>query len=227
MPSDFNRNIVYTDRFEKKKQKYENRPYIMIVLGTIVFACVTYGFHFVSTIPVTCGLISVNAIVFVLVRLNKFNISRMGQSSRYIENDREFYRIVTSAFTHQESLHILMNMYSFYNIGMALEPAMGTVRYIVLYVNIMVWGGLLSYLVHKKYQPNVLSIGASGTICGLLGVYMAILFGIYGISGLISVWQTIVLLILMTLDKRIDSIGHFTGLFAGLICGAVVVAMYL
>ena len=91
---------------------------------------------------------------------------------------------------------------------------------------IMLIGGFLSARLHKKGSPFTYSIGASGVICGLLGIYMVIAFSVLGLQGVSSVIPTIVILIAMTTSKKIDSIGHFTGLAVGLICGIVLINIF-
>jgi rhomboid protease GluP len=55
---------------------------------------------------------------------------------------------------------------------------------------------------------------------------MVIAFRVFGFGGIRSLIPTIILLIAMTTSKRIDSIGHFTGLIVGIICGFVLVSLY-
>ncbi len=138
---------------------------------------------------VTAGLILINIIIFALVNLKVIGVDKMGSS--YIETiqNRQFYRVVSSAFTQKEFMHLACNMY-------------------------------------KKGSPFTLSIGASGVICGLLGIYMVIAYKVFGVGGIRSLIPTIILLIAMTASNRIDSIGHFTGLFVGIICGFVLVNVY-
>lgn len=62
-----------------------------------------------------------------------------------------------------------------YNIGTVLEPGIGTTRFIVYYAVILIAGGWISCMWHEKTSPRVICIGASGTICGLLGIYMVML----------------------------------------------------
>ena len=89
---------------------------------------------------------------------------------------------------------------------------------------IMIFGGLFSCLIHKIKSPYTRSIGASGVICGLLGVYIMIAISFKGLSALASVAPTLLIMVLMTASKKIDSIGHFTGLAVGLVCGFFVVS---
>lgn len=176
--------------------------------------------------PITIALIVINGFIFLLIKLGKLNIYRLGMSYIMTNRKKEYYRIITSAFTHEDPVHILCNMYSMYNIGSALEPALGPKIFAIVYIIVLLGGGGLSYLIHRKIHPNALCIGASGTICGLLGVYSAIIIKIYGIAGIRSVLPTIIILVLMTASKKIDSIGHFSGLAAGLVCGCVLAGMW-
>lgn len=181
----------------------------------------------IAYIPATIGLIAVNVLVFILIKTKKCHAMNLGMSADYTLEDKQYYRIVTGAFTHEDPLHILCNLMSMYNMGVVLEPALGTTRFIVYYAVILMVGGYISCMWHKKTSPRVVCIGASGTICGLLGIYMVLLFRIYGMDGIRSVYPTIGMLVLMTFSKKIDSIGHFSGLFVGVICGILICGLRL
>ncbi len=176
--------------------------------------------------PATFVIIGINIIIFALVNLKALEVKTLGSS--YVETiqNRQYYRVVSSAFTQREVMHLACNMYSLYNIGTVLERALSPIIYSVCYMVIMLIGGLLSARLHKKGSPFTYSIGASGVICGLLGIYMVIAFSVLGLQGVRSVLPTIVILVAMTASKRIDSIGHFTGLAVGLICGIVLISIF-
>ncbi|MFF5024022.1 rhomboid family intramembrane serine protease [Streptomyces collinus] len=78
----------------------------------------------------------------------------------------EWYRFVTSMFTHQQFWHIGFNMLSLWWIGGPLEAALGRVRYLTLYFVSGLAGGALTYLLAG---PSTASLGASGAIFGLFG----------------------------------------------------------
>ncbi len=81
--------------------------------------------------------------------------------------------------------------------GTVLERALSTKIYSICYIVIMLIGGFLSACLHKKGSPFTYSIGASGVICGLLGIYIVIAFSVLGLQGVSSVIPTIVMLIAM------------------------------
>ncbi len=176
--------------------------------------------------PVTTIIILINIAIFGLVNTKKLDVGSLGSSYMMTIQNHQYHRVITSAFTQREVMHLFCNMYSLYNIGTTLERALGKGLYILFYALIMVVGGLLSARIKKKKSPFTLSIGASGVLCGLFGIYMVIAFSIWGFAGIRSMIPTIVILVAMTLSPKIDSVGHFTGLLTGLICGIVVVNMY-
>ncbi|MEV0113380.1 rhomboid family intramembrane serine protease [Streptomyces sp. NPDC050844] len=78
----------------------------------------------------------------------------------------QWYRLVTSMFTHQEPWHIAFNMLGLWWLGGPLEAALGRARYLALYMLSGLAGGALTYVVAGASQA---SLGASGAIFGLLG----------------------------------------------------------
>ncbi|MEV2256575.1 rhomboid family intramembrane serine protease [Streptomyces sp. NPDC050147] len=78
----------------------------------------------------------------------------------------QWYRLVTSMFTHQEIWHIAFNMLGLWWLGGPLEAALGRARYLALYVLSGLAGSALTYVVA---DPDQASLGASGAIFGLLG----------------------------------------------------------
>ncbi|NJP99253.1 rhomboid family intramembrane serine protease [Streptomyces zingiberis] len=86
--------------------------------------------------------------------------------------DGEVYRLLTSAFLHQEPLHIAFNMLGLWWLGGPLEAALGRVRYLALYLLSALGGSALSYLLAAGNQP---SLGASGAIFGLLGATVVLM----------------------------------------------------
>ena len=60
-------------------------------------------------------------------------------SADYVITRGEYYRIVTSAFTHVNLMHIGMNMMSMFSLGSSLEMQYGSLAF--LFVGL--WGVLL------------------------------------------------------------------------------------
>ena len=135
--------------------------------------------------------------------------SLFGPSIRY---DHEWYRIVTSGFLHSGLLHLLFNMYALWIIGNMLEPALGRLRFAIIYFGGMI-AGSAGALILDPTQP---AVGASGAIFALF----AAAFLAQRAAG-IDPWRsgiglTIGLNLLITLAiPRISIGGHIGGLIGG------------
>jgi membrane associated rhomboid family serine protease len=77
----------------------------------------------------------------------------------------EYWRLVTGGFLHASILHIAFNMYLLYILGQLLEPAIGSVRFSVIYVASLFAGSFGALLL----EPHAVTVGASGAIFGLMG----------------------------------------------------------
>ncbi|WP_137988264.1 rhomboid family intramembrane serine protease [Streptomyces vilmorinianum] len=82
--------------------------------------------------------------------------------------DGEWYRLLTSAFLHQEIPHFAFNMLGLWFIGGILEPELGRIRYTLLCLLSGLSGSALVYLIAAPNQP---SLGASGIVYGLIGAW--------------------------------------------------------
>jgi membrane associated rhomboid family serine protease len=80
----------------------------------------------------------------------------------------EPWRMITSAFLHSPNflLHIAFNLYALWILGRHLEPLLGRLRFLALYL-LSGFGGSVGVLLLSA--PNVPVVGASGAIFGLFG----------------------------------------------------------
>ena len=80
--------------------------------------------------------------------------------------------LVTSLFLHGGLVHLLGNMIYLWVFGGAIEETMGHLRYLVFFVVC----GAVGSLSHTLLFPNspVPSIGASGSIAGVLGAFLVL-----------------------------------------------------
>jgi membrane associated rhomboid family serine protease len=140
----------------------------------------------------------------------------------YITDSHQYWRLLTVGFLHDGLFHILVNMLSLYWLGMALEPAIGSVNFAAVYLASLLAGSFGALL----FSPGIPSVGASGAIFGIFGALIVIAYR----RG-ISIWQSglgfvLVLNLVISFTFRGISIGaHLAGLLAGLIAGALVVEL--
>lgn len=128
----------------------------------------------------------------------------------------EWWRIFTAGFLHAGPLHILLNMYFLYFLGTLMEPAIGKLRFGIIYFVSLVGGSFGVLLL----SPNAEAVGASGAVFGLMAA------GIIGMRARgIDPWQSglgVTLLLNLGITFLIPGIaigGHLGGLLAGGIVG--------
>ncbi|MFF4758855.1 rhomboid family intramembrane serine protease [Streptomyces sp. NPDC001292] len=131
----------------------------------------------------------------------------------------EWYRLVTSMFTHQEIWHIGFNMLSLWWLGGPLEAALGRLRYLSLYFVSGLAGGALTYLLAS---PSQATLGASGAIFGLFGATAVLMRRLnYDMRPIIVL---LVINLIFTFSWRgIAWQAHIGGLVAGVVVGYAMV----
>jgi rhomboid protease GluP len=132
----------------------------------------------------------------------------------------EVWRLVTANYLHGGLLHLVLNSFALVTLGPLIERSFGWRKFFVLYTV----SGIAGFVVSSWWRPDVLSIGASGAIYGLLG--FAVVFGRFrsgpagrAISDQLMRWLMYGLL--MFLIPGIDSAAHVGGLIPGAILGLV------
>ncbi len=86
----------------------------------------------------------------------------------------EPWRMMTAGFVHDWNgpLHILFNSYAIYLFGTQLEPMLGKLRFLTLYL-LSIFGGSVAVLLLS--DPRIPVVGASGAFFGLMGAFFIIL----------------------------------------------------
>jgi membrane associated rhomboid family serine protease len=103
----------------------------------------------------------------VILRLATLGVGLDPQGNAIGVSQGEYWRLLTGGFLHDVSnpLHIGFNMYILWWLGRMLEPALGHVRFVALYLASLLAGSFGAILV----QPTAATIGASGAVFGLMG----------------------------------------------------------
>ena len=143
----------------------------------------------------------------------------------------ELYRLITSAFFHNDVFHIFLNMYSLYVLFPTVMVILGTIfsvrlesiLFLVLYFFSSIVAGLVSA---GRRNDMVPSIGASGAIFGLLGFLLSIGLLTFGSGGAALVQNILFVLVInfaigLMPGLNIDNRGHFGGLIGGVVFGVL------
>ncbi|MDO5477775.1 MAG: rhomboid family intramembrane serine protease [Clostridia bacterium] len=165
---------------------------------------------------VTLTLIAVNVVIFLvisLLNLRGSDFTALLSMHRGAVASGQIYRVITSIFTHEDLFHLLSNCYALYIYGMMLEPAVGKIKFLLIYFS----GGLLGNLLTFAFMRNP-SIGASGAIFGLLGAVIAIYYinpTAMNRMMMKNVLFCVMLTTLYSFTGGINNIAHFGGMFGG------------
>ena len=142
----------------------------------------------------------------------------------------EWYRVLTHGFVHADTVHLLVNMFTFYSFGTYMEKVfpyfgLSSLAYLGLYFGGMIAASLYDLVVYRD-QSNFASVGASGAVSAVL--FTSILFDPFGkilffailpIPGI--VFGVLYLLYCQYMSKQsggnINHNAHFWGALFGLV----------
>jgi membrane associated rhomboid family serine protease len=142
-----------------------------------------------SRAQVTLGLVLLNVIVWLIQIIPGSGLTdklAFVPVSVFVEP----WRMITAGFAHDPSniLHVALNMYSLYIFGSVLEPLLGRLRFLAVWL-ISIFGG--SVAVMYLNTPDTWVLGASSGIFGLMASYFVVLRAIgdrsRGLVGLIAI----------------------------------------
>jgi rhomboid protease GluP len=136
----------------------------------------------------------------------------------------EWYRLVTAMFLHVGIFHLLLNSFAIYVFGGLVEQALGTARFVAVY---LVTGFAASTVSFAFGDPARAAVGASGAVFGLLGAWLAYNLRRRSLSFGRANVQWVLMLLAVNLVfglvvPRIDWLAHVGGLVAGLLAGFLV-----
>lgn len=129
----------------------------------------------------------------------------------------DWWRIISSMFTHWGFTHILLNLLSLYIFSKILLPFFGAARHTVIYMVSGVGGVAISY----AFSPSI-SGGASGAIFGLLGANLYLYYinpqAYKQYLGRDLLIITAINIIFTFTTSSIDIGAHLGGLVFGFLC---------
>lgn len=180
---------------------------------------------------ITPVIIDLNIFVFLLMALSGANIMlpdgeslvKWGADFSPLTLSGEWWRLLTCCFVHIGIVHLLMNMYALFFIGLLLEPYLGKLRFSAAYL----LAGIFSSITSLWWRGSTVGIsaGASGAIFGMYGVFLALLaFNIIEKSARKALLASIGIFVAYNLlngvtSNGIDNAAHIGGLVSGFIIG--------
>jgi membrane associated rhomboid family serine protease len=125
----------------------------------------------------TWALLAVNVAVFLglledgasLLLVSPAHLERAGAVAAPLVWRGEVWRLLTGMFVHGAVWHLGLNMWVLWQVGRVLEPVLGTLRFLLVYLA----SGLTGFALSLLLRP-ALSAGASGAIFGAVGGLLAL-----------------------------------------------------
>lgn len=166
--------------------------------------------------------------VILAGRIGPFDITQaiaLGALSGPLVQTGQAWRLISSAFLHANLLHLVLNMWVLVNIGRLTERLLGSPLLLLVYLCCAVLASAGSLL----WAPAMVSVGASGAIYGLFGVFLAHLLVRRTVIPAILLrahWLSTLLFVLLSLTSGFlqdgtNNAAHVAGLLSGLALGAV------
>jgi membrane associated rhomboid family serine protease len=218
---------------EIRDEVEQGKPLAPLSLGEIVAAREAFR-HLASAeqaaatairsrrMPGTIGLLAAVLILFGLEVLWGGSTSpevlyRMGAAYQRALLAGEWWRLISPAFLHNGLLHIAVNAWSLWAIGVMLERLFGTARFLVLYTV-----GVIAAAAASSFFSAGLSVGASGAIFALMGGLFAVTWRPHGLLPPTMVrrlrrgmWPTLLMNVGISLVPSVDWRAHLGGMVAG------------
>jgi rhomboid protease GluP len=188
----------------------------------------------ITIAPFTLLTLLINAVLFAICAVRSQAIMNfdlgvlvsLGASQRELLWEGDWIRLIAPIYLHGGLIHILFNMYFLWQVGPQTEVYFGTANFGTIYLLSGVTGICLSQIF-----SGVVSIGASGALCGIMGAHLAV--NALRCPRLRQAWRSAAvrataynMLFLLGIGifggrtLRFDNWGHFGGMLAGVALGA-------
>ncbi len=171
-------------------------------------------------------LIGINILVSLRAFNNRAFFNKLSLHVAPILENREWSRLLTSGFVHVNGRHLFFNMLSLVFFAGAVEQAIGSWYFGLLYFVSLLGGNILSLFIHRR-NGAYRAVGASGAVSGIVFAAIAVfpgmdLFFIF-VPIPIPAWLFGVAFILYSIygiRKQNDGIGHEAHM-GGAVCGVL------
>lgn len=131
----------------------------------------------------------------------------------------EIYRLFTCMFLHFGIYHIANNMLVLFVLGQRLEPVVGKIKFILIYLLGGLGGNIFSFIMEMKSADYAVSAGASGAVFAVMGAMLYVVIRNHGRIQDISVRQMMIMagfsLYFGFTSTGVDNAAHVGGMVCG------------
>jgi rhomboid protease GluP len=182
-------------------------------------------------LPMTTTIIGINLLVFltgVYQGVHFFfpsgdELFRFGAATQDSLLSENYWQILSSFFVHAGLIHILYNMVALYCVAAFIEQKLKSFLFVIVYL----LSGIFAVLITLYLGDNVILVGASGAVFGLLGIMLAfLLFNIFEKESRTLVMFCLIFfggisLVIGFFTPNVANIAHLSGLAFGFAFGSL------
>ncbi len=175
--------------------------------------------------PVTALFILLNILIFLVVDFtggseNTVHMIECGAAyPPLILENGEIYRLFTCMFLHFGISHLANNMLVLFVLGQRLEPVVGKIKFILIYLLGGLGGNVISLLADVKKNEYAVSAGASGAVFAVMGAMIYVVIWSHGQIQDISTRQILIMaafsLYFGFTSTGVDNAAHVGGMIMG------------
>ncbi len=182
---------------------------------------------------VTPALIAINVLVFLAMIVGGVSFLQptaqqvlpWGANFGPMTASGQWWRLLTACFLHFGIIHLGMNMFILFQVGIFTEKLFGNLRFLLLYLLAGIGGNIAGLYFH----PLTVAAGASGAVFGVYGGLLGFLliergvvpsqsaFGLAKSAAIFLVYN----LIYGLATPETDLVAHIAGLLTGFVAGCL------
>jgi membrane associated rhomboid family serine protease len=148
-------------------------------------------------------------------------LNDLGWSLPALVREGEYWRLLASTFLHANLFHFVMNAGVLLDLGRLCEPKISSPKFFTVYVASGLGGSLAGYGLRLLVESPNPSVGASGAICGLIGLWL-----VYSIKehqtelrNALLRWIGFMAILSFALWYQLDHFAHLGGFATGALLG--------
>ena len=181
--------------------------------------------------PVTVLLILLNTLIFLIVEFtggseNGQHMLECGAAyAPLILEQGQWYRVFSSMFLHFGAPHLINNMLVLFVLGQRLEPAVGRLRFLLIYIAGGLGGNFSSLFWDMRTGDYSVSAGASGAVFAVMGGMIYVIIRHRGRVADLTMKQMLIMaafsLYFGFASEGVDNAAHAGGLLCGFLAAVI------
>jgi len=217
--------MILIPKFKEKELENfeEGKPTKDIDLTDSLSLLIPKKEYFITPIILDLNLLIFIIMVFAGLGFISFqgsDLLKWGANYKPLTTDGEWWRLLSNTFLHGGIMHLIANMYGLLFVGIFLEPRIGRSKFAWIYLAC----GILASFTSLWWHEATVSVGASGAIFGLYGLFLALMLTKvypkeFSKALLIGTLVFIGFNLLFGLTGGIDNAAHLGGLVSGFVIG--------